>query len=297
MKKSILLTSLAATLACGGSQLSGADEKAASSSLQASLQANSPSTPTLTAAECNFFGQSGTFNICHVNGSGKFVPTAVTTSGCVNGHIGHAGDYIATAAGCPGNLATALAAGACFPAGAPADGPIPCCPGTTNVNGRCVAVCDANWAVPTEKDGDGYPLVDSDLVVPADATCRIMWTHIAGNVTVYGNFETVSNIFDKDVTVDGGSLKAFNGGNTFRANLTIQNSAGIPNFGRNGFWTEQYANNYVTGTFTYQNNSAPLYIENHQGLDFIVHKMSYTNSPCGPMPTVEDPANPAPSCF
>jgi hypothetical protein len=287
MKKllsAVLMASL--TLACGGSQLSDANDKAASSSLQASLQANLPSGPTLTAAECNFFGQSGTFNICHVNGSGRFVPTAVTTSGCVNGHIGHAGDYIATAT----DPSCTNKAQACFPAGAPVDNYIQCCPGTAALNGRCVAVCDdSQWP----QGGD----IRGDLVVPAGANCRLMWAHVSGTVTAYGNLETVSTLFDKDVTVEGGSFKTFNGGNTFGANLTIKNSWGIPGFGRNGVWTEQYANNYVAGTFTYQDNHVPLYIESHQGLEFIVHKMSYTNSPCGPMPTVEDPANPAPSCF
>jgi hypothetical protein len=295
MKKllgAVLMASL--TLACGGSQLPDANDKAAASS---ALHIDSPSTPTLTAAECNFFGQSGMFNICHVNGSGKFVSTAVTTSGCVNGHIGHAQDYIATNVGCPGNLATALAAGACFPAGAPGNAAIPCCPGTTNQNGRCVAVCDnSKWPQGGEIAGD--------LVVPSGATCRLMWSHVAGSVNVFGNLEAVSTTFDKDVTVDGGSFKTFNGGNTFNANLTIKNSAGIPDFGRNGFWTEQYADNYVVGTFTYQNNSVPLYIQNAWNDElqrylyiFVVGKMIYTDSPCGPLPTVLDTANSVfPSC-
>src|SRR4051794_27804294 len=79
----------------------------------------------LTAAECNFFDVNGKVRICHATGSAKnpYTIVQVSDSGCINGHAGHAGDYVATATDedCHG--------GGCFPVGAPLDPKIPCCPG------------------------------------------------------------------------------------------------------------------------------------------------------------------------
>lgn len=92
----------------------------------------------LTAAECSFFDVNGKVRICHATGSAKnpYSIIQVSDSGCVNGHSGHAGDYVATATDmdCHG--------GGCFPAGAPIDPKIACCPGLVAKNGVCMAAVD-----------------------------------------------------------------------------------------------------------------------------------------------------------
>jgi hypothetical protein len=91
----------------------------------------------LTTAECNYFDVSGKVRICHATGSAKnpFNILQVSDSGCINGHAGHANDYVATATDldCHG--------GGCFPAGAPVDAKIQCCPGLVAQNGVCTDLC------------------------------------------------------------------------------------------------------------------------------------------------------------
>ena len=237
MKKllgAVLMASL--MLACGGSELSDVNDKAASSSHQASLAA---ALPTLTTAECNFYGHSGsTFNICHVTGSGKFVPTAVTTSSCLTGHSGHAGDYIATATdpGCKNKDAARI------PARAPVDNYIPCSSGYS-VDGLCADVCvmGAEWS-----RGSDY-----NVVVPAGAVCR-MQGEVKGKTIVYGTLYTMGSTFDGDVSVDGGCLTTANSGNTFMNNVSIKNSPGcwIGGSERDGFWTP-YSDTVVCKNFSY----------------------------------------------
>jgi hypothetical protein len=278
MKKSILLTSLAATLACGGSQLSGANDKAASSS----LQINSPSTPTLTADECNFFGKSGPVQLCHVTGSG-FTATAVDTSGCLN-HIKFVGDYIAAGSNCSGNKAWAASTGvACFPAGAPLDPIIPCCSGVDDGTGHCAEVCNTG-----NESWNGPNPITASLVVPAGQTCTLLGVTVLGTVNVQGLLRTSSSTFYKPVTVDGGALAAFNTGNIFLSNLTIMNSPGMPGYrwnGMNGIWTGQYNDTTIGGDFNYINNQASLYVENQGSLQTIVNgNFNYNGSPCpGPL--------------
>jgi hypothetical protein len=271
MKKllgAVLMASL--TLACGGSQLSDATDKAASSSLQASLQANSPSSPTLTAAECNFFGQSGTFNICHVNGSGKFVPTAVTTSSCLNGHAGHAGDYIATAT----DPDCKHKDQACFPAGAPKDNYIPCCSGVVDDNGRCAEVCNTG-------DGwwNGANPIKATLVVQAGAVCRMSGVEVQGDTSVNGSLYTIGSTFDGNVGVDGGCLTTANNGNTFVKSVSITNSPGCWLGGavQNGFWSPNSPTT-IGKNFSYVNNSVPLYIG--YGPTTVGGDFTYSGSPC-----------------
>ena len=91
----------------------------------------------LTAAECNFFDVNGKVRICHATGSASnpYNILQLSDSGCINGHTGHANDYVATAIdpNCKG--------GGCFPSGAPADPKIACCPGLVVRNGVCTDLC------------------------------------------------------------------------------------------------------------------------------------------------------------
>lgn len=105
----------------------------------------------LTAAQCSFFDVNGKDTICHHTGSAKHPYTIIKTSeqGCINGHAGHAGDYIAVGdPTCQG--------GGCLPEHAPCDATLPCCDGSTCQSGTCVAnapvVCpcaaDPSWGIP-----------------------------------------------------------------------------------------------------------------------------------------------------
>ena len=91
----------------------------------------------LTAAECNFFDSNGKVRICHATPSSKnpYIILQVSDSGCINGHVAHLNDYVATATDldCHG--------GGCFPVGAPADPKIPCCPALVAKNGVCTDLC------------------------------------------------------------------------------------------------------------------------------------------------------------
>src|SRR5437870_403120 len=73
-------------------------------------------TSALTQAECNFFDVNGKVRICHATGSAKnpYQIIQISDNGCINGHVSHQNDYIATAndPDCHG--------GGCFPVGAPA---------------------------------------------------------------------------------------------------------------------------------------------------------------------------------
>ena len=50
----------------------------------------------LTAAQCSYFDVNGKDQICHYTGSASHPYTIIKTSeqGCINGHTGHAHDYI-----------------------------------------------------------------------------------------------------------------------------------------------------------------------------------------------------------
>lgn len=89
----------------------------------------------LTESQCIYFDVNGKDTICHYTGSGSHPYTLVKTSdqGCINGHAGHAQDYIAVGdPTCQG--------GGCLPASAPCDATLPCCSGSC-VNGTCVDPC------------------------------------------------------------------------------------------------------------------------------------------------------------
>lgn len=90
----------------------------------------------LTDAQCLHFDVNGTNTICHATNSTKHPYTVVKTSeqGCINGHAGHARDYIAVGdPTCQG--------GGCLPTGAPCDETLPCCSGSSCQSGTCVQDC------------------------------------------------------------------------------------------------------------------------------------------------------------
>ncbi|MGK3982890.1 hypothetical protein WME99_07615 [Sorangium sp. So ce136] len=90
----------------------------------------------LTAAQCAYFDVDGKDTICHKTGSTTHPYTIIKTNeqGCINGHAGHAHDYIAVGdPTCQG--------GGCLPAGAPCDATLPCCSGATCTDGTCTVTC------------------------------------------------------------------------------------------------------------------------------------------------------------
>ncbi|AUX44938.1 uncharacterized protein SOCE26_064080 [Sorangium cellulosum] len=90
----------------------------------------------LIDAQCTSFEVNGKTQICHYTGSASHPYTIIKTSaqGCINGHAGHAHDYIAVGdPTCQG--------GGCLPTGAPCDATLPCCSGSSCQSGTCVQDC------------------------------------------------------------------------------------------------------------------------------------------------------------
>ncbi len=90
----------------------------------------------LSAEQCSFFGTDGKVLICHATSSRKnpYVAIRVSEDGCINGHAGHEGDYVALDdAMCLG--------GSCLDDGAPCDGTLDCCDGSVcSAAGTCAPV-------------------------------------------------------------------------------------------------------------------------------------------------------------
>jgi hypothetical protein len=113
-----------------------------------------------------------------------------------------------------------------------------------------------NWGSDDEGNAHANTTYTGNLVVPAGATCRLYWSEVKGNVSVNGNLITIHTTFDRNVGINGGSLKIMNWGSTFLGNLSITNSSGP----ENGFWSD-YSNTVICGNFSYVGNSVPLYTE------------------------------------
>jgi len=92
------------------------------------------STHALTAAQCAFFEQDDTVELCHATASAKhpYVPIIVSVDACVEGHAEqHPADFIAVNdPQCEGE--------GCLPAEAPCDATVLCCEGLQCVNERCI---------------------------------------------------------------------------------------------------------------------------------------------------------------
>lgn len=98
----------------------------------------------LTAEQCSFFEANGKVQICHHTGSEKKPYTILRTSldGCIDGHAGHALDYVAV------DDPTCQQLG-CYPIGAPADGLVPCCEGLgVDDAGACADLCAGKSLTP-----------------------------------------------------------------------------------------------------------------------------------------------------
>jgi hypothetical protein len=92
----------------------------------------------LTEGQCLFFVVDGRTAICHATGSphAPFAPLDAPLEACINGHVSHAGDYVAVGdPECQG--------GACLPAGAPCDASLPCCEGLACNAGTCEPAADS----------------------------------------------------------------------------------------------------------------------------------------------------------
>jgi hypothetical protein len=134
-------------------------------------------------------------------------------------------------------------------------------------------VCDI------ETDSDAlqvaYKTYAGNLLVPAGKTCLLYHSTVKGNVIVNGNLKAWGATFEKNVNVDGGSLKVFNSGATFLGNVSITNSAGPDGDGSdNGFWGD--TNSTVAGNLIYENNTVPLFI----GGVTVKGNFNYSGSPC-----------------
>lgn len=107
----------------------------ACSPADAGLRVDSRSS-ALSAEQCSFFDANGKVLICHATSSAKnpYVAIRVSEQGCINGHAGHEGDYVA--------LDDAMCAGgSCLPEAAPCDGTLDCCEGfECSAGGTCTPV-------------------------------------------------------------------------------------------------------------------------------------------------------------
>ena len=106
----------------------------------------------LTAAQCSFFDVNGKDEICHYTGSAKHPYTILKTSeqGCINGHTGHAHDYITSTDPSSSTYDPTCQGGGCLPVGAPTDATLACCDGLISQNGTCVDPCASG---PCQNDG------------------------------------------------------------------------------------------------------------------------------------------------
>ena len=102
----------------------------------------------------------------------------------------------------------------------------------------------------------GGATVAGNLVVPAGASCYLFYATVKGNTSVAGTLYADATTFNKNVSVNGGTLMNINRAFTVKGNLSITNSSGI-----NGTW-EQYndVRSVVEGNFSYTYNSGPLFI-------------------------------------
>ncbi|MFS8068067.1 MAG: calcium-binding EGF-like domain-containing protein [Byssovorax sp.] len=97
----------------------------------------------LTGAQCSYFDVNGKNQICHHTGSASHPYTIIKTSeeGCINGHAGHAHDYITSTDPTSPTYDPTCQGGGCLPVGAPTDATLGCCDGLVDQGGTCVDPC------------------------------------------------------------------------------------------------------------------------------------------------------------
>lgn len=94
----------------------------------------------LTAAQCSYFDINGKVQICHKTSSAAHPYTILRLSeqGCINGHVAHGGDYVASTDPASPLYDPTCSGGGCLPVTAPCDATLPCCDGSTCTDGVCV---------------------------------------------------------------------------------------------------------------------------------------------------------------
>ncbi len=99
----------------------------------------------LTAEQCLYFDANGKGTTCpHTGAANKpYTPIKISNQGCINGHAGHAGDYITGLDPSSPIYDPTCNGQGCLPTGGPCDGTLECCDGLTCNDGTCqpVAVC------------------------------------------------------------------------------------------------------------------------------------------------------------
>lgn len=99
----------------------------------------------LNADQCNYFDVNGKDTICHHTGSAThpFTLIKISDQACINGHAGHAGDYITSLDPASSLYDPTCGGQGCLPTAAPCDGTLECCTGSC-VSGTCVDPCSPN---------------------------------------------------------------------------------------------------------------------------------------------------------
>lgn len=99
----------------------------------------------LDADQCNYFDVEGRDTICHHTGSvtHPFTLIKISDQACINGHAGHAEDYITSLDPASPLFDPTCGGQGCLPTAAPCDGTLECCTGSC-VSGTCVDPCSPN---------------------------------------------------------------------------------------------------------------------------------------------------------
>lgn len=108
-------------------------------------------TQHLDGDQCIFFDVNGKDTICHHTGSVShpFTLIKISDQACIDGHAGHAEDYITSLDPASSLFDPTCNGQGCLPTAAPCDGTLDCCSGSC-VSGTCVDPCSPN---PCENGG------------------------------------------------------------------------------------------------------------------------------------------------
>lgn len=99
----------------------------------------------LDGDQCIYFDVNGRDTICHHTGSVShpFTLIKISDQACINGHAGHAGDYITSLDPASSLYDPTCNGQGCLPTAAPCDSTLDCCAGSC-VSGTCVDPCSPN---------------------------------------------------------------------------------------------------------------------------------------------------------
>jgi hypothetical protein len=168
---------------------------------------------------------------------------------------------IVAAAAVPTTLAATLLSATAAPAAAQA----------ATVTAAKVTTCTSNTLTGTIK---------GDLDVPAGANCQLLGVEVTGNVTVEGNLQTASTVFDKNIVVTGGVLWFINGPSHVKGSVWVLGSPGDGSNISLGDNADEYAfsasgsnDTVIDGNLTYVDNSGAFYDQSDSPLS--VHDFIY----------------------